>query len=350
MAHPLPQSEIVEGVMFSGEQVEAVVWGVNQATLAELDDDVALDVRAAEGLVAGAPWQDVSGMGEVSHVGPSALEKLRDYADRVWLDRLYGDGQAGTYDGVVFDGPTATIALEIANDASADVLTDVAGIYPAGVDAIVANRPHASLADVAATPGVGPATMEALHALAVSDAWPPAGCALDIAPVADPLLDGYDADLRAFDPAAPYHRFRFGAYQLPACADLDAPETTDALYALLIAHADWASVIDDYSHLVTYHDELDGAVWFRWQLENSIGHANDFIAEYPYDQQQSAMATYDALEDQAVAIRDRIDAADASSRSLRIQFSPPECTREVVLVVDEATGLIYVAYHAGDCI
>ena len=83
LAHPVETPELVEGVQFSGYQAAVVIWGVNRATFVELDDDVGLDSRAAENLVAEAPFATVSEMGPVPYVGPSALTKLRAYVD-VW--------------------------------------------------------------------------------------------------------------------------------------------------------------------------------------------------------------------------------------------------------------------------
>ncbi|MBK7583303.1 MAG: hypothetical protein IPI67_24315 [Myxococcales bacterium] len=37
VAHPAAQAELVEGVQFSSEQASAVVWGLNHASLPELD-------------------------------------------------------------------------------------------------------------------------------------------------------------------------------------------------------------------------------------------------------------------------------------------------------------------------
>jgi hypothetical protein len=69
-----------EGVTFTAKQVEQVIGLVNAAPLEEFDVDVALDKRAAEGLVAGRPFGDIGTISEVPYVGQSALERLRAYA------------------------------------------------------------------------------------------------------------------------------------------------------------------------------------------------------------------------------------------------------------------------------
>jgi DNA uptake protein ComE-like DNA-binding protein len=169
--HAPPPAELVEGVQFTSAQVKAVVWGVNHASLTELDDEVGLVRQAAEGLIANAPYTTVTAIGAVPYVGPAALSALRSRAV-VWAAQMNqgsqaAAGQAGTYDGVTFDEQTAQIALGIANTASYDQLTSN-GMYGGGARAIIDSRPHSTLAHVAGSYGVGPSTMQALHAYASS--------------------------------------------------------------------------------------------------------------------------------------------------------------------------------------
>jgi hypothetical protein len=177
-AHPAPAAETVEGVLFHGWESEAVVWGVNNATVEELDVGAALESRAAQNLVARRPFASVTAMGPVAYVGVVALGALRDYAD-VWFAEMHDAGDAapalaGTFDGVAFDEATAQTALEIANGATSAQLT-AHGITAAPAAAMVAARPYATLAAVAAVSGIGSATMQALHGYAQSGAWAPAG-------------------------------------------------------------------------------------------------------------------------------------------------------------------------------
>ncbi|MBW2456345.1 MAG: hypothetical protein JRI68_17630, partial [Deltaproteobacteria bacterium] len=154
-------AETVEGVAFTADQATAVIWGVNQATVAELDDDVGLDSRAAENLVAAAPFATVAEMGPIAYVGASALTKLRDHAP-VWQAAMGPNGNlAGTYDGVTFDEATAQTALEITNLATGEQLA-AGGVSTSPRNVILNNRPWANLATLADFSGIGPATMQAL--------------------------------------------------------------------------------------------------------------------------------------------------------------------------------------------
>ncbi|RLB65063.1 MAG: hypothetical protein DRI90_03035 [Deltaproteobacteria bacterium] len=161
-------SVTVEGVTFTAEQAAAVVWGVNQATAVELDDDVGLDSRAADNLVNEAPFNSVEEMSPVAYVGASALTKLRTYAP-VWQAAMNSQpgNLAGTYDGVEFDEATAQTALEIANLATAEQLA-AGGITTTPRNIIINNRPWASLAAIADFSGIGPATMQALKTMVPS--------------------------------------------------------------------------------------------------------------------------------------------------------------------------------------
>jgi len=80
-AHPAPAGETVEGVVFAGWESEAVVWGVNHATV-ELD--AMLDSRAAAGLLAKRPFTSVAQMGAVPYVAKTALTALRTHARAWW--------------------------------------------------------------------------------------------------------------------------------------------------------------------------------------------------------------------------------------------------------------------------
>jgi DNA uptake protein ComE-like DNA-binding protein len=169
-ANPAPSAESVEGVLFLGWESEAVVWGVNQATIEELDVEAGLELRAAESLIghAGA-FTSVTEMGPVTWVGGVALQMLRAHA-RVWWLQMRGEGQGGTFDGVSFDDQTAVTAIDIANLATVEQMV-THGVRRAGAEAIVAAGPYTSLAQVAAVEGVGTATMQQLHDYAASGTW-----------------------------------------------------------------------------------------------------------------------------------------------------------------------------------
>jgi DNA uptake protein ComE-like DNA-binding protein len=186
LAHPAPRGEVVEGVSFRGWESEAVVWGVNQADLATLD--ALLDVRAANGLVATRPFASVAQMGPVAYVGPTALGQLRGHA-LPWWNALRGvNFLAGTFDGVTFDEATARVAIEIANQASFLQLTRH-GLTTSPANYLIAARPYATLAQVAAVYGVGPATMAALRSYAQSGAWgAPETCISDFEAAVGPHL------------------------------------------------------------------------------------------------------------------------------------------------------------------
>jgi hypothetical protein len=80
-AHPAPAGETVEGVVFAGWESEAVVWGVNHATV-ELGS--LLDSRGAAGLLAKRPFTSVAQMGPVPYVAKTALTALRTNARAWW--------------------------------------------------------------------------------------------------------------------------------------------------------------------------------------------------------------------------------------------------------------------------
>ena len=156
---------VLEGVQFTGKQAEAVLWGVNQATVDYLDVDVDLDRRAAQALVDLAPFADVEEIANAPYIGKASLEKLRHHAN-LWTLEMDGDDiLQGVYDNVEFDEATAANALEIANVMSFEDLCE-AGMWTTGARRIVEGRPYVSLAAVAAVSGVGESTMADLAAIA----------------------------------------------------------------------------------------------------------------------------------------------------------------------------------------
>lgn len=168
-ANPAPSGETVEGVSFRGWEAEIALWGVNTLELSALD--AFLDARAAANLVDARPFASVGEIGPLGYVGPSALGALRAQGPAWWASRAGSGSLAGTFDGVSFDEVTAALALDIANQATQTQMVDH-GVYGPGAGAIVDARPYASLAEVAAVSGVGPATMQGLHDYAASGAWP----------------------------------------------------------------------------------------------------------------------------------------------------------------------------------
>lgn len=57
----------------------AILWTANNATLAELDFDVALDTRAAVGVHQGRPFATVAEVDAVRYVGSVSLQRMADY-------------------------------------------------------------------------------------------------------------------------------------------------------------------------------------------------------------------------------------------------------------------------------
>jgi hypothetical protein len=125
-------------------------------------------------------------MGPVAYVGASALSALRDAAPGFWSAMTSTQpALAGTFDGVRFDEATATVALEIANEATRDELV-AHGVSSTAAGHIIDGRPYTTLAAVAETSGVGTATMSALHAYATSGEW--GTCTSDFEPSVEPHL------------------------------------------------------------------------------------------------------------------------------------------------------------------
>jgi len=174
-AHPAPPSENVEGVTFSGWQSVAVVWGVNHATAADLDQF--LDARAAKALAAAAPFASVAQMGPVAYVGSSALTALRAHA-AAWWTASKAPSCVASFEAAV--GPKLTNLLFMSES----------------------DRPL----DVVAFPGAGNQAPTAASVLALVNA--PAGSSASPRSVSD-----FYGDLEADDAAAAAVEAEFGTLE-----------------------------------------------------------------------------------------------------------------------------------------
>ena len=78
-----------DGVAFTVDEAEVVVAFVNQASVAELDDDVPLDARAANNVVAARPIATVHQLSSVAYVGNASMSAIKTYA----MALAYADGE-----------------------------------------------------------------------------------------------------------------------------------------------------------------------------------------------------------------------------------------------------------------
>ena len=67
---------MLEGVLFTADEVANVLLFGNEGSVVELDDGAKLDARAAESIVSGRPYDHLSQIAARPHVGGSALEAL----------------------------------------------------------------------------------------------------------------------------------------------------------------------------------------------------------------------------------------------------------------------------------
>jgi hypothetical protein len=146
-----------------------------------LDDDVALDRRAAGNLISHRDgWDLVSGTSDddlftsidevdaVRWVGPSAIGKMMDYAaSNGWM--LTGDDVLGTWDRVQFTVDEAAAVVELANTAGPNTLDDNIGLDSRAADSIVDARPVSSVHEIAGLYYVGKSALTKLKDYAAGE-------------------------------------------------------------------------------------------------------------------------------------------------------------------------------------
>ncbi len=139
-------------------------------TLSLLDDDVALDSDAAEGLIShrdGAddacgtrddvPYATLDEVDAVPQVGDKAILAILEWLAAGEID------PGGEWEGVMFTAEEEQAVLEIANEASEDVLDADVGLDADSAANIVRARPIADMDTLAAVPEVGASTLQKLR-------------------------------------------------------------------------------------------------------------------------------------------------------------------------------------------
>jgi DNA uptake protein ComE-like DNA-binding protein len=151
-----------EGVTFTNQEAVAVLDFANRAPRDVIDEQAGLGSRAAQSIVDARPIGTMARLAAVANVGPAALSKLKAYAPR-WVsgnEPAQSCGLGGRFDGVAFTATEECRALDLMNTAGYLQLASIPG-YARRV--IYDRRPWKSLADLAATQGVGAEAMRALR-------------------------------------------------------------------------------------------------------------------------------------------------------------------------------------------
>jgi phosphatidylserine/phosphatidylglycerophosphate/cardiolipin synthase-like enzyme/DNA uptake protein ComE-like DNA-binding protein len=73
-----------EGVTFTGEEVAVIIDIVNNATLTELDDEAAMNARAAQNIINARAIESMDQLAAIAYIGNAAMVDLYDFID-VWL-------------------------------------------------------------------------------------------------------------------------------------------------------------------------------------------------------------------------------------------------------------------------
>jgi len=151
-----------------------------EATRQVLDEQVPLDRRAADNLVAHRdgedetpgtadddPFDTVAEVDDVSWVGPSALDRLAEYAASAgWVPQA--DDVLGVYDGVSFTVVEAERTVAFVNEVSLEQLDDELGLDVRAADSISEAQPIGSVMQLASLYYVGRSALERIKAAATA--------------------------------------------------------------------------------------------------------------------------------------------------------------------------------------
>jgi cysteine-rich repeat protein len=167
-----PAGALVNGVAEGSVDARAILAVANQATLAQLDDDAALDSRSARNIVAGRPYASLAALDAVPYVTDKVFQKLLAYANAQGAGEPGGPPYQDTplVQGIREGSYEAFGVLRAANESTLEQLDADAGLDVRAAKAIFhgheANGNYASLAALDAVPYVGRTTFDDLLAYA----------------------------------------------------------------------------------------------------------------------------------------------------------------------------------------
>lgn len=169
--------ERVYGIRLGSVEADAILEVANESDFETLDDDVGLDVRAAENIIeyrkgddgqlgteSDRTFDDLYELDEISYVGPHAFELLLDYAE----DGDYVDEDPQAVHGILPDSTEGELILRLVNVASMETLDDseAVGLDVRAAENIVAERDDDGIESLAALDDVswvGPAGFERMN-------------------------------------------------------------------------------------------------------------------------------------------------------------------------------------------
>ena len=148
---PVPDAEHAAFTRdLSEAESQAVLALANAASLETLDEDIALDVRAATGIIDRRPFDTMEQLDAVPYVGPVALARLLDYAQATGLL----DHGPQIVHGIEEGSPLALDMLRLVNSASFQVLDEAVALDRRAASNIVAARQEVDLPSLAALDAV----------------------------------------------------------------------------------------------------------------------------------------------------------------------------------------------------
>ncbi|MFW5967975.1 MAG: hypothetical protein ACOCV2_10675 [Persicimonas sp.] len=157
------EDDDVHGIKSDSPEADGILAVANNADFVELDEDVALDVRAAENIVEYRVGPDqtpdteddetIETLGEldqIAWVGPHAFDQILDYA----IETGEVADQTPTIHGIEVGSDEAHGVVEVANEASLDTLDEDVGLDVRAAQNIVDYRQDTTIASLKELDGI----------------------------------------------------------------------------------------------------------------------------------------------------------------------------------------------------
>ncbi|MCP4870881.1 MAG: hypothetical protein GY898_19430 [Proteobacteria bacterium] len=351
---PLP-SDLVEvdvatfPVVEGSPQAVGLLALVNDpaTTLTVLDDEVPLNRRAAESIIAGRPFDTIAELDAAYYVGPAALNALVAYATAQNLVPS-GNDVLGTWDGVEFTVAQADLLLEIViNDLDYTDFDVYIDLDSRAATSIVAAQPVASVAELAGLYYVGTSALTKLKAEAaemMGDEWPV--CVPNFTVTANSAAQDLTA-LLAIATTVDNPWAEIISLQADGCTDWWQTTDDDVTAPIWneIFFISWNQFGPDLQDVGTW---TVGDAGYTGMLNLTLTVIEENIEDGDFDPAQ-AQELYDARFDLVDELSVDLDTTPGVYRTLDLEMDMSECSEEAMVLLDTRDGSILIVHQLQNC-
>jgi hypothetical protein len=316
-------------------------------TFAILDDEVPLDRRAAENLMAARPFSSVGEVDDVYWVGASAINKMVAYATAQSYVPT-ANQILGVYDGVEFTVAQAEWTLEVViNDLEFNDFDIYMGLDRRAAVSIVAAQPVASIEELAGLYYVGTSALNDIKDYAREmdpSEWPVCVPTFTVTsnPAAEDLTELLVLATTVDNPFA-----EIISMESSGCSDWWTDTPDDAMQPLWdeIFFLPWSQAGPSYA-LVS--DLQAGGAAYLSMLNTTLVVIDENIEDDDFDP-SSAQELFDSRFDLIETLSVELDTNPGAYLTLPFELDLSECSEEANVLIDTRDGSVLIVHQLQNC-